>query len=420
MERHHNCGEPAVVRPLAPSNVGGIPITGSATRIAVATVLAVALAVVLGGASVVGDANAAPCGTNPVACENALPGTPSSEWEIDGAGDPTIQGFATDISVDQGDQVDFKIKTDASAYQVHIYRLGYYGGLGARRVATIQPSATLPQTQPSCLNDASTGLVDCGNWGISASWDVPSDAVSGVYIARPVRADTGGDSHIVFVVRDDDGGSKLLFQTSDTTWQAYNRYGGSSLYFGEPVGRAYKVSYNRPFTTRAYDNPSWLFSAEYPMIRWIERNGFDVSYIAGVDSDRSGSELLEHDAFLSVGHDEYWSGQQRTNVEAARAAGVHLGFFSANDVFWKTRFEPSIDGSSTSRRTLVAYKETHANAKIDPTPAWTGTWRDPRFSPPADGGTARERPHRHALHGQRLPGRRDQGAVRGRQAALLA
>ena len=88
-----------------------------------------------------------------------------------------------------------------------------------------------------------------------------------------------------------------------------------------------------------------------------------------------------------MGHDEYWSAQQRANVEAARDAGVNLAFFSGNEIFWKTRWENSIDGSGTAHRTLVSYKETHANAKIDPEPnVWTGTWRDPRFSPPADGG----------------------------------
>ena len=97
-------------------------------------------------------------------------------------------------------------------------------------------------------------------------------------------------------------------------------------------------------------------------------------------------------AFLSVGHDEYWSGDQRANVEAARDAGVNLAFFSGNEVFWKTRWENSIDGSSTPYRTLVTYKETQANAVIDPqTPTWTGTWRDPRFSPPADGGRPENR-----------------------------
>ena len=216
---------------------------------------------------------------------------------------------------------------------------------------------------------------------MSASWSVPADATSGIYFAKLVReAGAAGSSHVFFIVRDDDGRSDLLFQTSDTTWQAYNQYGGNSLYVGSPAGRAYKVSYNRPFTTRGTSEEDWLFNSEYPMVRWLERNGYDVSYFTGVDSDRLGAEIREHKAFLSVGHDEYWSGGQRANVEAARDAGVHLAFFSGNEVFWKTRWE---DG----HRTLVSYKETHANAKIDPTAGvWTGTWRDPRaFNPEGAG-----------------------------------
>ena len=343
---------------------------------------------------------AAPCDppvVNPVACENTKPGNPPSEWDVNGAGSSSIQGFATNMSVDQGGMISFKVDTSATAYRIDVYRIGYYGGQGARRVATIRPLAVLPQLQPACRSDGATGLVDCGNWAVSAAWSVPADAVSGIYLAKLVREDgTSGSSHMVFVVRDDDGGSDLLFQTSDTTWQAYNAYGGNSLYQGSPAGRAYKVSYNRPFTTRANAPEDWLFNAEYPMVRWLERNGYDVSYTSGVDTDRAGAELLEHRAFLSVGHDEYWSGTQRANVEAARAAGVHLGFFSGNEVFWKTRWEPSIDGTATPHRTLVSYKETHDGAKIDPLPGvWTGTWRDPRFSPPADGG----RPE-NALTGQ--------------------
>ena len=180
----------------------------------------------------------APPNGNPVVCENQQTGAPSSEWDIIVApATPTIQGFATDISVNRGETIDFKIDTDATSYQLDIYRMGYYGGFGARKVATVTPSATLPQVQPACLSDATTGLVDCGNWAVSASWAVPSTAVSGIYFAKVTRIDTGGASHIVFVVRDDTGHSDLLFQTSDTTWQAYNQYGGNSLYVGSP-GRA--------------------------------------------------------------------------------------------------------------------------------------------------------------------------------------
>ena len=204
------------------------------------------------------------------------------------------------------------------------------------------------------------------------------------------RTDTGGESHIPFVVRNDSSTSAILFKTSDTTWQAYNDYGGANLYTGGPGPQngAYKVSYNRPYHTRVYEFYSWIFNAEYPMVRFLEANGYDVTYFSSLDADRFGSLIPQHKVLLSVGHDEYWSGNERANVEAARAAGVHLGFFSGNEVFWKVRWEPSIDGSNTANRTMVCYKETHSNRVTDPQdpPTWTGTWRDPRFSPPGDGG----------------------------------
>jgi hypothetical protein len=363
--------------------------------------LAIALAVGIGllAGPGAGAAAAAPCDPPPVGnaitCENSKPGTAPGIWDIPGAGSPSIQGFATDISVNAGSAVQFKIDTTASAYRIDIYRIGYYGGDGARKVDTIPTPAA--QAQPSCMTDAASGLVDCGNWSVSASWSVPPDAVSGVYIAHLVREDgTSGESHIPFVVRNDASHSAVLFQTSDTTWQAYNQYGGNSLYTGSPAGRAYKVSYNRPFTTRGEGDGGQdaFFNAEYPMVRWLERNGYDVSYMSGLDSDRIGHLIKNHRTFLSVGHDEYWSGNQRANVEAARDAGTNLAFFSGNEVFWKTRWDPSIDGSNTPNRTLVCYKETHAGMRLDPFNPWTGTWRDPRFGP-HDGG----RPE-NALTGQ--------------------
>ena len=191
-----------------------------------------------------------PCATtpvNPIACENSKIGNPANEWDVSGAGSSTLQGFATEISVNRGQTVGFKVSTTAASYRIDIYRLGYYGGMGARLQAQIlNPTAT---NQPACTTQPTTGLVDCGNWSQSASWAVPATAVSGIYIAKLVAGTAA--SHIAFVVRDDTGLSDILFQTSDTTWQAYNAYGGNSLYTGSPAGRAYKVSYNRPFTTRA-------------------------------------------------------------------------------------------------------------------------------------------------------------------------
>ncbi|GAB3041715.1 hypothetical protein GCM10027052_24430 [Parafrigoribacterium mesophilum] len=331
---------------------------------------------------------AEPCGSggNQITCENSQPGTPDSVWDISGAGDPSIQGFATDISVNVGNRIDFKVDTDARNYTIDIYRTGWYQGLGARKVASVAPSATLPQSQPQCISDATTELYDCGTWAVSASWNVPATAVSGVYFALLTRTDTGGRSHITFIVRDVTSHSQVLFQTSDPTWEAYNSYGGSDFYQGAANGRAYKISYNRPFATRGGStNHDFYFSNEYPAVRFLEKNGYDVSYFSGVDTDRFGSTLVNHKVFLSVGHDEYWSAGQRSNVEAARDAGVNLQFLSGNEVYWHTRYENSVDPSATPYRTLVCYKETWSNSKIDPSAEWTGTWRDPRFASPANG-----------------------------------
>ena len=369
--------------------------------------------------------------SNKIVRENQLPGQPSTEWDINGWGDPSIQGFGHDISINAGERIDFKVKTDSDNYRLDIYRMGYYGGMGARLVDTILPSVSLPQAQPEGIRDPDTKLYDCGNWAVSASWHAPAEATSGIYFARLVRQDDrpgswradngqnppyekpqGGSphaygvagrgrlanalrepraSHIYFIVRDDDGDSDILFQTADTTWQAYNRYGGHSTYaeldpiyprgHGAKADRAYKVSYNRPFETRHYRAVNMVFNAEYPFVRWLEANGYDVSYSTGVDSDRRGELILRHRLFLSVAHDEYWSRTQRQHVEAARAAGVHLAFFSGNEVFWKVRWEP--DGAGDDYRTMVTYKETHDHAKIDPkADEWTGTWRDGRpFNP---------------------------------------
>src|SRR6185436_14937438 len=160
-------------------------------------------------------ASADPCAplVNPIACENSRPGTPSGTWDVSGAGSASIQGFATQMSVNVGETESFKVNTSAASYRLDIYRMGYYGGNGARLVATVNPVGR--QTQPGCLSVASTGLVDCGNWAVSASWAVPSTAVSGIYFARLVRTDgTSGASHIPFVVRNDASHADAVFQTS--------------------------------------------------------------------------------------------------------------------------------------------------------------------------------------------------------------
>ena len=320
---------------------------------------------------------------NAIVLENEKPGNPESEWGLPNGASSSIEGFTSDISTNVGGTVQFKINTDATEYRLDIYRLGYYDGDGARLVGSIDHTGAA--SQPAPIVDLTTATVDAGNWSVTDTWNVPADAVSGVYIAKLVREDgTQGENQIPFVVRDDGSHSDIVFQTSDTTWQAYNDWGGASLYtdtLSNGASRAYAVSYNRPVDTTVTN--SVFGDGEYAAIQWLEKNGYDVSYIAGVDTARSGGDLLNHQAFLSVGHDEYWSADQRANVEAARDAGVNLAFWSGNTSFWEARWAPSLDATPDAYRTLVSYKELFGDA-IDPSSVWTGLWRDPNNPSGAD------------------------------------
>jgi len=366
------------------------------------SVTAVAAVALLAGLLVGVDVPAAQasCG-NPVACENALPGTPEAVWDTPGSSTSSIYGFADPFSVNVGQTVSFKIKSPAKTYAIDIYRIGYYGGDGARLEGTALPNILVTQSQPICNTNSVTGLVDCGNWGVSATWTVPPTAVSGVYFASIHRTDGSTDSgQIPFVVRDDASHSATVFMTSDETWQAYNDWGGYSVYTGTATGppwccsaldpgRAVQVSYNRPFATR-YDiagGQDFFFANEYPMVRFMEQNGYDMSYVSQLDvAGSNGAAMLEqHKALVNVGHSEYWDAGDRTNVTAARDAGVNLAFFAGNFIWWKTRLAASAFGSEPNR-TMVVYKESLDSQTSDPSGTWTGEWRDPRFSPPADGG----------------------------------
>ncbi len=172
------------------------------------------LRLLVGFAATSFNAGAALAVDNRIVVENRLAGNPASEWDVTGGGSTGVQGFATDISYNVGATVQFKVKTTARAYRLDIYRIGYYGGAGARKKGSV---AGTKFTQPACRTQASVGLVDCGNWTVTASWQIPADAVSGVYFAKLVRTDNNAASHVIFVVRDDSSRSDLLVQTSDTT-----------------------------------------------------------------------------------------------------------------------------------------------------------------------------------------------------------
>ena len=192
-------------------------------------------------------------GQTQIACENALPGSPRSEWDITGAGDDSIQGYATPFSLDHGQTVSFKVKTDASAYRIDIYRLGYYGGLGARKVATVAPSAALPQNQPACLSRSGhrpRRLRQLGRVGVV-------DGAGDRGLRRLHRASSCGPtpaaaSHIFFVVRDDEQPLRRSCSRRRTRpGRPTTATAATASTSATAGGSAYKVSYNRPFTTRA-------------------------------------------------------------------------------------------------------------------------------------------------------------------------
>ncbi len=327
--------------------------------------------------------------------ENALPG--STAWRITNyAGAGEIQGYAGQLSVNAGETLDLYVSTRQAdtPYRVDWYRMGWYGGAGARLLGTTgnlrgqaqgyYTYATGLVDMRTARYDAQTGLLDA-NWTPSYHFQVPRNWLSGVYLALLTTA-AGKQSYVSFVVRQDERPTALLFKTSFNTYQAYNGWGGKSLYAYNSSGAstvgggaaAVKVSFNRPFDAD-YGSGEFL-RYEYNLQRWIERMGYDVSYIADGDLVANPGRLLEHRGFISAGHDEYWTAEQRNAVEQARSVGTHLAFLSGDAVYWQARYEPSADGAP--RRTLVVYRcSADPMYHTEPSRA-TVRWQDPPVNRP--------------------------------------
>lgn len=301
-------------------------------------------------------------GGNATQRENAKPG--SSDWEItEAALNGEIAGYASRTSVGRGEQIQLFVSTADPTYTIDVFRMGWYGGLGARRILPTIGRTGTSQAIPT--PDPLTGLVEC-NWinpctiTTSSSTD-PTEWPSGVYLAK-LTGSSGKQSYIVFTIRDDARAAAILFLCATNTYEAYNNWGGKSLYEFNSIGpRASKVSYNRPYAIDPYGTQldgagDFLRRWEYNMVRFLEREGYDVAYATDVDADTSAQILLPHKGLLIVGHNEYWSWDMRQNIIAARDAGVGLGFFSANNCFWQIRYEQS-PATGDADRTLVCYKD---------------------------------------------------------------
>jgi hypothetical protein len=295
---------------------------------------------------------------NPVQRENSRPGTPG--WEIPASAGTVITGYASETSVTPGQSLHLHVAAPpGSRYRVLVYRLGWYGGVGGRlimcvpgcrssRVAIAQPPATTP--------DSATGLFRVP-WRVTDSVEIPAGAVSGYYEAKLAivgGADAGAVGSVPLIVRQSPAApaSAVLVQVPVNTWEAYNRWGGKSLYQFGTTRHAVEVSFDRPFEQSLFYN--MVTKLELPWVRFLERNGTDVSYQTDVDTDTAPGSLLHHRLVFAIGHDEYWTQRMRDAFNRALALSTNL-MFGSDSADWRMRY-------AADRRTIVEWRD----PSIDP------------------------------------------------------
>jgi hypothetical protein len=293
---------------------------------------------------------------NPIVQENQRPGTrdwmlretrvePASRYRC-----PWIEGYCSHRSVRAGDTVTFHVSTNPpSQFTLDIFRSGYYGRTGGRLVKQLGEFSGRIQPEPLI---APKRLRKC-EWEASAELQIPHDWTSGVYLGKLTAIASGLESYLIFIVRDDRP-ADFLFQCSDNTWQAYNRWPSQfSLYDnGEHEwywGGGVQVGFHRPYGKycQIFDAPLSLGSGEwllweFPLAYWMESLGYDVTYISNLDTHRDADGLRRARGFLSVGHDEYWTIEMFENVRAAIAAGVNVAFLSGNAVCGRVQFDEEL------------------------------------------------------------------------------
>jgi hypothetical protein len=265
---------------------------------------------------------------------------------------PWVEGYASRTSLRPGETITLHVSTNpASPFIVDLYRMGYYQGLGARHMLRLGPLTGKVQPDPPI---GEMRLRECA-WDPSATLTIPADWPSGVYLGKLTAEREDLQSYIIFVVRDDRP-VDFLFQVSDSTWNAYNRWPSQfSLYDdGKKVwywGPNVKTSFDRPYGKycQILDAPLSVGSGEFllwefPLAFWMERQGYDVSYISNVDTHADSRGLRRARAWLSVGHDEYWSLEMFRNIQQAVADGLNLAFLSGNSICGVAPLLPSTDG----------------------------------------------------------------------------
>jgi len=326
-------------------------------RLAVgAAIVALALSA-CGGPSRSGPSVTAPVASataaNPVQRENSRPGTPG--WEIPAGAGTFIRGYAAETSVAPGQTFHLHVAAPpGSTYRVVVYRLGWYQGIGGRlimcvpgcgssRAAVAQPTPTKP--------DPSTGLFQA-SWRVTDLVEIPAGAVSGYYEAKleiAGGAHAGAAGSVPLIVRQSPAApaSALLVQVPVNTWEAYNPWGGKSLYQFGTSRHAVEVSFDRPYDQRMFDN--MVTKLELPWVRFLERNGIDASYQTDVDTDTDPGSLLRHRLVFATGHDEYWTQRTRDAFDRALALSTNL-MFGSDSADWRIRY-------ADDQRTIVEWRD---------------------------------------------------------------
>jgi hypothetical protein len=297
-----------------------------------------------------------------IVAENARTG--NAWWVTSAEGAGTIEGYADRVSARVGDTVTLRVNTGAATFHVEAFRMGYYQGIGARRVWTSAELPGLRQPPPALIPPTNT--VEC-QWTPSLEITVDGAWPPGAYLLKLVGA-TGEQGFVPLCVRDDASHASILIMHSVTTWQAYNRWGGYSLYFGNRDGaltytqnsggatyddRARIVSYDRPYNHDWASGASDFVGNEFPVVFQVEQLGLDVSYWTDIDLHQSAELLANHHALLSLGHDEYWSSPMRAGVQSAVQQGLNVAFLGANASYRQIRLQPSPLGPD---RAMVCYK----------------------------------------------------------------
>lgn len=300
---------------------------------------------------------------NTIESENKKPGT--RDWQLTrvriNSGQyrtSLIEGYCSHQSVEAGDTLSVFVSTDpARRFVLDVYRMGYYGGAGARQVARFGPLHGTVQPVPP-MGPSPARLREC-QWDASVEFSVPDDWVSGVYLGKLTtipesESEPYWQSYVIFIVRDGRE-ADVLFQCSDNTWQAYNRWPANESLYTHPDGAHapdVAVSFDRPYGkyVQIFDHPLSIGSGEfllweYPLCYWLEQHGYDVTYGSNADAIDAGF-IRRCRAFLSVGHDEYWDLRQYAAAEQSIAAGVNYLWLCGNSVFIVSPFSPSAAGAA--------------------------------------------------------------------------